>query len=75
MGQEPTRPGVRDSSTPGPSLWPPRGLLFLFDSARGSSVPALLPWELSSRVLTWSPFYSSSSWLVPGGAWVPPWVE
>lgn len=78
MGREPAGAAVQGCSSPVPSLWSPRGLLSLFDSARGSGVPALLPGELSSGVLaglTWSAFCSGSSELVPRDAWVPPWVE
>lgn len=78
MGQEPAGAAMQGYSSPVPSLWSPRDLLSPFDSAQGSSVPAVLPGELGSGVLaglTWSPFCSGSSELVPQDAWVPPWVE
>lgn len=70
-----SRPGLLKPSS---LLWSPRGLLSPFDSAQGSSVLVLIAWELGSGVLaglTWSPFCSGSSELVPQDAWVPPWVE
>lgn len=78
MGQELARAGVSSAPTSGSFLWPLKGLLSLFE---GQAYQLYCPGSLSFGALAFltrapcSSGHCGSSWLVPGGAWAPPWVR
>lgn len=78
MGQELARAGVNSAPTSGSFLCPLKGLLSPFE---GQAYQLYCPGNLSFGALAFltgapcSSGHSGSLWLVPGGAWVPPWVS
>lgn len=78
MGQELARAGVSSAPTSGSFLWPLKDLLSPFE---GQAYQLYCPGSLSFGALACltrapcSSGHSGSSWLVPGGTWVPPWVR
>lgn len=78
MGQELARAGVSSAPTSGSFLWPLKDLLSPFE---GQAYQLYCPGSLSFGALACltrapcSSGHSGSSWLVPGGTWVPPRVR
>lgn len=78
MGQELARAGVSSAPTSGSFLWPLKDLLSPFE---GQAYQLYCPGSLSFGALACltrapcSSGHSGSSWLVPGGTSVPPWVR